>query len=183
MKKTILIFIISYIFMIYYKITVYAKKYTINNNEESFQKMIDILHYMQNSDELILYFEDDYYDIYEFSVDYDILVTVSSNITIIGNNNGTVFDFNNERKGVFIFSHTEDKVKSVTFENIIFKNARSVDPSIDLVRFVSNTDKLFSTFNNCTFQNIFFNIIAIFSSCTKSNHEEASLLINNCKFM
>jgi len=156
----------------------YGKSITITNKDEKFLNIQDIINNNQD-EELILNFSDCYYNMDELIFSNN--VSTLTNITFIGNNNGTVFDYNEDIRGTFMFKFNNSKKKYVTYKNIIFKNFTGTKSGISIVRAdLSNND--FLIFENCTFQNNALDSINVFMSCTQPSHNEPNFIFNNCNF-
>ncbi|OUM62720.1 hypothetical protein PIROE2DRAFT_10929 [Piromyces sp. E2] len=127
---------------------------------------------------------DSYYDMEKINFSNDF--TVISNISIIGNSNGTIFDYRNNIKGILSFYFESDNTR-VTIENIIFINFyeyhKEFDDRIQMIYIQSELEKFYFTFNNCTFQNNYNRLINIKMKCHKSSHLEPAILLNECNFM
>ncbi|KAG4085267.1 hypothetical protein H8356DRAFT_1298496 [Neocallimastix lanati (nom. inval.)] len=94
-------------------------------------------------------------------LDYSIDVMVLSNITLIGNEKGTEFDYKNGYRGAFSFTCLIGKGETIKFKNIIFKNYLAQNKVYGL--------KITSTSHN------FFAIM--------DNYVKPQVLFNKCKFL
>ncbi|OUM69524.1 hypothetical protein PIROE2DRAFT_2622 [Piromyces sp. E2] len=159
--------------------------FKIKNDEDYYQKIIDIVNNYQYENELILYFDDDYYILSNFEYRVDIIIL--SNISFIGNKNGTIFDYGNDRRGEFYFTFIEEKGHKVKFENIIFSNyitTNTVYYGYPVIYIYSKSYLFFVEINNCTFQYcthnlIYFDYDVIFNKQPVTNE---ILTITNSKF-
>ncbi|OUM63280.1 hypothetical protein PIROE2DRAFT_10248 [Piromyces sp. E2] len=90
---------------------VQSKVIYIKHNDTSFKNLPDLILRNQNDKELIVNFVDEYYDMSEIE-EYAILISVATNITLVGNKNGTMFDYSTPRKGNkrWFFQFSNDKV-------------------------------------------------------------------------
>jgi len=118
--------LIFYIYLFFLNTEIYyGKVITIRNNDENFRHFINIFKYLQNDKNgLIIKFEYMEYDMTE--MEYIVDINVINDITFIGNSKGTIFNFKNERKGIFSFTLSPNNFNStIIFENIIFDNVGS----------------------------------------------------------
>jgi len=180
---TFITYIFIYIFIIYINIILCIKEIIIHH--DNFDNIKNIIKDNQDDDELIIKFIENYYNM--TYLDYDTDITVLSKITIIGNENGTIFDYDNKRKGVLnvIFTDAGEKNKYLNIYNIIFKNfmdKKIVYYGINIMKLITHSDRFFFTLSNCKFQNNYGNIFYLISQCSKSTHEEPSIVFNNCSF-
>eukprot|EP00833_Pecoramyces_ruminatium_P008288 jgi/Orpsp1_1/1182320/evm.model.c7180000080817.1 len=170
--------ILLYFFIIYKK--VYAKEFYIKNNDSDFYNLQSIIQNNQDNDDLILYFVDSYYDM--TSTPYTIDIVMSSNISIIGNKNGTVFDYNNDKKGRFVIKYNS---KGITFkiENIIFENfnPNGINQT-EIILITSSSDDFFFILNNCTFKNNQHSLFRSTVTCNIDSTTEPKIIFNNCNF-
>ncbi|OUM61997.1 hypothetical protein PIROE2DRAFT_11813 [Piromyces sp. E2] len=155
-----------------------AKEFNIKYNDDTFKNLKTLLNQNQNDDELILRFVDKYYIISYENLNVAIGIEVSQNITFIGENKETIFDFNNRRTGYNFSFKDNNKGYSVKFENIIFKNY--FDNSVGLFRISSFSNNFLFLVENCTFQNNKFKIFDISIYKSKIIKEEELFIINNC---
>jgi len=78
-----------------------------------------------------------------------------TNIKIIGNNNGTVFDYKNKYRGIFNLKYAQNKNEIIVFENNIFNYLLDESgPSYEInIFFIEGSSDNFNLiFNNCLFQ-------------------------------
>jgi len=154
-----LIFMIKLLVLSLFRIyKVYSKEITIEYQDSNWDILKSVINDNQNEEELIIKFSDDYYF---FRLENDLNdfleINVNSNIKFIGDDNGTVFDFNQESYS-FHFSFNK-KGYSVRFENIIFQNYKH--PSLDsgLIIIQSKSDDFSLIIEKCTFKNNFNNVL------------------------
>ncbi|ORX57898.1 hypothetical protein BCR36DRAFT_402256 [Piromyces finnis] len=101
-------------------IPVQSKDIIIHNNDETFLNLQEVIN-NQDDKNITLRFVDNYYNM--TLLPYSIAVTVSNNINFVGNENKTIFDYNNNYKGVFCFTFVKSSnLFTVKLENIIFEN-------------------------------------------------------------
>ncbi|OUM69523.1 hypothetical protein PIROE2DRAFT_2621 [Piromyces sp. E2] len=177
---------ISIVILVLYCISLplitYGKTLIIRNNDDNFYNLNNVINIYQNSKELILNFVDDYYDMSIFSNKFE--TTVISNISFIGNEKGTVFDYNFDCFGVYQFTFLNNLGNFVKFENITFKNFIFPNGSVNAINFiyiVSKVENFYLIFNNCNFMN-FQNKIFDFNVSTKNINNDSNFIFNNCNF-
>ncbi|OUM67533.1 hypothetical protein PIROE2DRAFT_4936 [Piromyces sp. E2] len=201
MNQIKIIYIIIYIFftILIKIIKVDGKAITLRNTDDSFYNLNNIISSNQNDKELIINLPDDYYDmsLQPFTID----IAIMTNIKIIGNNNGTIFDYKNKYSGVFNVRFTQNKGETVIIENIVFINlleenkpryginffyATAIDNTVKLVHAyhrndiaAENFDCSAISFKNCNFINnkgLFFsyNSQIYFDNCYISKLEKYS---------
>jgi hypothetical protein len=98
---------------------------------------------------------DDYYDLTKL-LHYSIDVSVTTNITLIGCEKKTIFDYKNNKKGVLLFTLTGFKKDSVRIENIIFENYYTFDVGyneINLFYLKAVYNTFYFHIKNCIFRN------------------------------
>jgi len=163
-----------------------ATKKTIKiSNTEIFTQIVSI--YKDNYpeyDELEFNFVDSYYDM--TLLDYAQLFTINRNLTFMGNENGTVFDFKNKSKGIFRLNYnlSVEQLYTVTFENIIFKNYDPQGQYIFAVEVTIAFDKIKShvEFNNCTFEDNDAEIVLHKTVCSTQIQQIPQIEFNKCNF-
>jgi len=160
----------------------YGKEIIIKNEDDLFYKFSNIVINYEGNEELILKFPDKKYDMLE--LDFSLELPVKTNITFIGTEKTTIFDFGNEIKGSFKIFKSVEKSYFVKFENIIFQNYSkdSYENKVSIFHLESTYNNMFITFNNCTFRNNNYEIITIDVLCSKNDVFEPNLIINNCQF-
>ncbi|ORX82804.1 hypothetical protein BCR32DRAFT_292364 [Anaeromyces robustus] len=176
-NKYLFLFYILFIF-IYEKI--YSKKVIIKN-EEDFQNLSSILVNHQVDSELTVYFSNDYYDMTTldyFSMD----ISVSTNLILIGKENGTVFDYKNRYKCEMIFSFYSEKENLLRFENIIFQNYYANGDGVQVVKAQAYTNNYQVQFYNCTIRNNDYPFMAIIHFDTSIEKTKPDVLFENCYF-
>jgi len=180
---TLFIYLVVYIFIIFTKTIVFTKEIIINH--DNFYNLKNIINASQNDGEIVLKFVENYYNM--TYLNFDTEITVLSNISFIGNDNGTIFDYNNKRRGAlnFKFVDTGEKIKYLNFHNIIYENLMEKDVSfygINVITIQTYTDKVSININNCTFRNNHGNTFQLISKCMKTTYENPSIVFNNCTF-
>ncbi|OUM57725.1 hypothetical protein PIROE2DRAFT_17194 [Piromyces sp. E2] len=111
-------------------------------------------------------------------------VTVHSNISLIGNKNGTVFDYKNDKKGRLIFHYYDNKGAIIKMENISFENFNSSGlTEIDIIILYSSTDNIFFIVNKCNIKNNNYRFIRIYYTCNTPSHSNPSIIFNDCNFI
>lgn len=140
---------------------------------------------MKQDEGLVLRFVDDYYDMTIHH--YRIEVSIFTNITFIGNKNGTVFDYKNDRRSAIGYLLPLNKGETIKYENIIFKNYHT--DSFDIVGIqmlrvqAVNSNNFYIIFNNCTFQNNNHNIFQFDVPCPSHSQENTPIKFINCNFL
>ena len=173
------------IILIFTIVKVYTKEYIIRNEEEGFINLRPLFpNFVGN--ELILNFVDDYYNVPISKSRYEI--TVASNITFRGNQNGTIMDYGYSRNYELGILHRYSNTYTVTFENFIFQNYNEeLDRSgMELIRFISSNDNFYLKFINCTFLNNSYSVVRIEETCPNSSHfdhSNPSVVFDNCYFL
>ncbi|ORX45341.1 hypothetical protein BCR36DRAFT_358228, partial [Piromyces finnis] len=171
------------IFITIYYLKSFSKEIYISFNDENFNNLKDIINDNQVSNEgLVLYFNDSYYDM--TNLPYTIDITVNSNISFIGNKNGTVFDYKGDKKGRLIFNYFDNKERKIKIENISFENFNNFG-IIDIEMIILNTksDNIFLTFDDCIVRNNNYRFLRIDYACNMPSHSEPSIIFNNCEFL
>jgi len=111
MKKYIILTIKLYILSLLGLYKVYSKEISIKYGDSNWNSLKSVINNNQNDGELILRFVDDYY-LFKFKdIPSFIEITVNSNIKFIGNEIGTVFDYDYENHS---FDFSFDRVKELT---------------------------------------------------------------------
>jgi len=181
MEKKIINILILLIINYYISLTfnnVKAKEITIKN-DENFHNLNNILRENINEDDhLILNFVDSYYNM-ELLNDYGIDITVLSNISFIGNKNGTIFDYRNNYKGAFKIILNKESIIKV--ENIIFENfnTQGFVHAMKLDIFFPNFKIIIS---QCTFRYNHHAFFAINFEYPQLFHSENNINFNDCNF-
>jgi len=172
--KSIEIYILLYIFLK----QIHARIYHITNYDNE----IDFNNYVWNvNDEVIIYFDKDYYD---FTKQYDINFQISTNVTIIGMGvNGTIFDFKDNKKGTFKIEFERENNYSITFKNLIFQNSNNLGED-KLSLFLITGNKLYNRvyFQDCIFRNNEIALIKLQRDMICSGNKFIIVSINNCQF-
>jgi len=181
--EIILLCIYYLIINIFYIPKIYAKEFIIKNNDENFYNLNNFLNNNQNSNELVLYFVDNSYDM-SLLKETSIEVLIQTNVSFIGNKNGTIFDYKNGRKGNLYFILNNNKGEVVKIENIIFKNYY-----IEYYSFVFSiavsaySDFYHIIFENCIFESNYGEILTFMTYCVEQKQMEPQIQFNRCKFM
>ncbi|ORX56014.1 hypothetical protein BCR36DRAFT_395760 [Piromyces finnis] len=174
-NKVVLLFI-NYFLFSFKTIYVYSKEYIIRN--ENFPSLRNILNNYQSDNELILRFVDSYYNMESLN-DFSLEVTLTTNISLIGNENRTIFDYRKKNKGVFIFSI--DNAHHIKMENIIFENY-SCQGFVFGIRMNINSPNFKLTINNCTFRNNDHSMFIFEFLYSQLVQEKIHVSFNNCSF-
>jgi len=174
-----------YIVLLIFKNNVFGKDIEIKY-KDNFLNIVDIIKNNQNAGELNLKFTDNYYKFTELAMSdvFSIIITPQTNITLVGNNDGTVFDFDYDRRGTFKISNSDNKGYIVKFENITFENFcfKSFISGAYLIYIESNTMNFYTQFKNCIFRNNNLWLFNIAIKYNKNDYNNPSLYFNNCKF-
>ncbi|ORX53799.1 hypothetical protein BCR36DRAFT_396482 [Piromyces finnis] len=169
--------------ILFFIIISYEKEIIIKNND-NWNNLKDIINNNQDYKELILIFVDDYYNVSFENVYSSLELMISGDVSFIGNENGTVFDFLDNIIGYNIM-FLRNKGYTIKFENITFINSFDKNSSlysIPLFAIHASTDNFNLIFNNCTIKNnraIFIEFEAAISKVVSST---PSIQINNCIF-
>jgi len=154
-----------------------GKEIIIKNNDEIFIKIHQLFHLQDN---ITLKFVDEYYDFSKIEATI-IDLPLHSNLELLGNAKGTVFDFKKSNKGSFNMSIFEDV--SFKVENIIFENYASFkDDSLYLYLITIESGKYNIEFNHCTFRNNEQQLITTISKKNNEIKEIPQIKFNNCNF-
>ncbi|ORX42862.1 hypothetical protein BCR36DRAFT_374259 [Piromyces finnis] len=168
----------------FYVIVTYGKEYIIRNGDDFFYSINGIITNYEGNEELIFRFPDHQYDM--LNQIYSISIPVNTNISFIGNENMTIFDFGFDKKGALDINKSIDKELYVKFENIIIQNFYSLNQyqsKISVFHVISQLNNLFVTYNNCIFRNNSNDIFTLDINCSKNNIIEPNVTFNNCKFL
>ncbi|OUM66935.1 hypothetical protein PIROE2DRAFT_5795 [Piromyces sp. E2] len=162
----------------------FEKEITIKNHDENWNNLKNVINDNQNDEELILRFVDNYYTVYYDNIFSSIELMITGNVSFIGNENGTVFDFLDNIIGYNI-QYLRNKGDVVKFEKIIFKNSLvgfSTKYSIPLFAIRASTDYFNLIFSNCTFEDNKAPIMSVDITTSKSTASTYSVQINDCFF-
>jgi len=109
-----------YFLLVFRLKVIFTKEFIVSNNFNGINNICTIIknNQVENKD-LIFRFNEDYYDI-SLNKEFTNEINIISNVSFIGNINGTIFDYNRLRKGVIYFMLNEFKRITIKFENIIF---------------------------------------------------------------
>ncbi|OUM62489.1 hypothetical protein PIROE2DRAFT_11179 [Piromyces sp. E2] len=176
----ILTFITYLLLLILINEKVYGKEFYIKYDDSIYNDFNNFIKDNQNYDEIILYFIDDYYDMSKLPHYID--VTVSTNIFIIGNENGTVFDYKGNYQGRVIFNFSSNKEYKIIYENIIIENYFADKKGLNIINMDSNFNKFYFEVNNCTFHNNMSSIFRFGLNTSPQENPNIKILINNSRF-
>jgi len=180
----------KYLYYIYFLLVfklraIFTKEFVVSNNSNDINNIWTIIKNNQvENKELIFRFNEDYYDMSlnkEFSIEFNII----SNVSFIGNINGTIFDYNRLRKGTIYFLLNLYKRITIKIENIIFQNFYIDDyyaNGVFLIKFFSNHNNFNIIFNNCTFRNNEQSLLSLTMYCDYRTSENPTYIFNNCNF-
>jgi len=176
--------VIIYNIFIYYINLSLAKEMIIKNNSENFYNIKNVIVENQNDSQLILKFLDNYYD---FSlISNQIKFEVLSNITFVGGNKGTIFDFvyGEHKSENIILQFLASNGNSVIFKNITFQNYSEDVNRLGVMMFIvsSRTDNFLVEFENCNFINNSYPLMQLDVSYNKETNKEAYYVVENCNF-
>jgi len=162
---------------------VYSKEITIKYNDNNWKKLKSVIKDNQNDNELILRFVDNYYLFVFDDLESSMEISIYSNIKFIGNNNGTVFDFDNNFQA-FKTEFSRNKGDILKYENIVFKNFKyhTLSEGIGIMYLSSKSDNFTLAFENCTFQDNYNSLLYLDVNNQKVSKNDYSVIINNCKF-
>jgi len=174
--------IIFFIFLLLFNLKIYAKEIIVEFNSTNFFELGSLIKNNQNDGNLVLLFEDDYYDMSVINTVSAVDISVNSNISFIGNKNGTVFDYNYGKIGGFKFDFSRLKNDTVKFENITFKKYKEkvISQGMTTLTVFSSTDNYNMIFNNCNFIENEYVILNIVLTCKKTSNP--FIFFNNCNF-
>ncbi|ORX45745.1 hypothetical protein BCR36DRAFT_357819 [Piromyces finnis] len=175
--------------IIYIVFHINAKEIVVRNKDENFKNLQKVVNNNQNDKELIVRFIDPEYDMYdEEYMQFDCEFTILTNVTFIGNTNGTVFNYKGDKRGrmKFIFINSTNYRNKVIVKNIAFKDYEQSNylvEGVGLHRIVTHTDNFQCIFENCIFDNAKQALFFIRNDlCSKPLSEESYVLFNNCIF-
>ncbi|OUM67535.1 hypothetical protein PIROE2DRAFT_4938, partial [Piromyces sp. E2] len=128
---------------------------------------------------------------------FNIDIAIMTNIKIIGNNNGTVLDFNNKFNGLFTFRIIQNKGETIIIENIVYINLleenkpRYGNNHGSIFRTEVNCDKSLRTnstsivFNDCNFYDNTVKLVHLYHINYKEveNYECSAITFKNCNFI
>jgi len=187
-RQYLLFFVYSLLYIIIThgrKVTVRSDEFIIPNKvkEEDCFYIDDIINKYQSDEELIIYFPDEVYDMSLLWHQQN--VNIYNNIIFMGNENGTtVFNYNNDKRGVFHVDVVKDstyfKVENITFQNFVCNYLAETE-----IFFVKiKADDFQFIMDNCTVRNNAYHIFRIDVKSTKNhNFDDPYVLIKNTKFM
>jgi len=182
-----LVFYIDFVILLIFISRSFQKEFIIKN-DTNLDKLQTIVNDNQsNDDELVLRFVDPFYNMR--SLEYSIEFTVLSNITFIGNPNGTIFNYNNYNRGTFKFTFSQKNYdKTLKMENIIFEefahknNNNMYNKDYHIINVVSHFFEFRFIIQNCTFRNNKLNILSVSVAKNNSYYNDTSVYINQCNF-
>jgi len=153
-------------------------------NDDKIHNINNIIFKNQIDKKLTLNFIDQYYDMTKFPYLIDIISL--TDISLIGNSNGTVFDFKNDRIGLIKITH-DGNGETIVIKNIIFKNFFNKEfirtkSELSLINLTSPSDNFFFVLSNCTIQNSYHCIMYFDVTTSISTHDNPSIVIENCNF-
>ncbi|KAG4092835.1 hypothetical protein H8356DRAFT_1081867 [Neocallimastix lanati (nom. inval.)] len=164
----------------YYKIkifrlkVIFTKEFIVSNNFNGINNIWTIIknNQVENKD-LIFRFNEDYYDI-SLNKEFTNEINIISNVSFIGNINGTIFDYNRLRKGTF---RNND-------QPLLSLNMECVYSSIYSIIVISNTSAIFNgnTSNYEISDSIFHNVTLKKSIPAIFNSKVSYFHINNTEF-
>ena len=184
MKKYIIFMIKLYVLSLFGLYKVYSKKISIKYQDNNWNSLRSVINNNQNDGELILRFVDNYYHLKFENVNSLMDISVNANIKFIGNENGTIFDYDYENHS---FDLAFDRVKeyTVSFENIIFQNFKhtSLGEGVAVLLVQSQSNYFNLVLENCTFRDNLNSVLYFDVFNKKEAKDDYSILINNCRFM
>ncbi|OUM70114.1 hypothetical protein PIROE2DRAFT_1795 [Piromyces sp. E2] len=116
---------------------------------------------------------------------YRIEIALISNVSFIGNENGTVIDYNYGRRGSFVVSYSRNKWDKITFKNIIFEHysTNGVDyPGIQIISVSSNANNIQTYLENCTFRDNQYRLLSFQLTSYEIISDKPQVVLNNCVF-
>ncbi|ORX77656.1 hypothetical protein BCR32DRAFT_295479 [Anaeromyces robustus] len=136
-----------------------SKEIIIHFNDTNFYNMETIINQNQNTNELIIRFVDNYYDL--SLLWYSVELEIKANVSIIGNKNGTIFDFKGDHRGRVCFNFIKTENVAVKVENLILQNfsTQGVYIEKEIIKVIAGKNDLQVIFNNCVFRNNDYHII------------------------
>ncbi|OUM69250.1 hypothetical protein PIROE2DRAFT_2959 [Piromyces sp. E2] len=153
----------------------------INIKNDNINNLEDIIYHNQNEDNLILHFNENYYDMSNISFK-GFNITVISNITFLGYKENIIFDFKNKSNGLINISYSENSGNTVLFENIIFKNY--FDPSTRHMFTINiDSDTNYLKFKNCTFTDNQYFIFGFNVYSFQPSNQDYFVSFDECKFL
>eukprot|EP00833_Pecoramyces_ruminatium_P016251 jgi/Orpsp1_1/1190283/evm.model.d7180000077953.1 len=125
-----------------------------------------------------------YYDMTKIST-YNIDIAVLTKISIIGNSNRTIFDYNHNMRGTMVIAYSSFIENTIKFENIIFQNydTKGVDYNGSQIIYVISNNYYFKfSMVNCIFQNNNHHILKIEVNSNRSFTNNRQVLFHDCQF-
>jgi len=174
--------VMIYNIFIYYINLSLAKEIIIKNDINNFYNIRNLIVENQNDDHLILNFIDGYYNFTTFT--NQINFEVMSNITFVGNKEGTIFDYTNNKNGYIFLQFLENNGYVVTFQNITFQHYHE-DINIKGIMIIivfSKTDNFLVKIENCNFINNSYPLLYLEVSYNKETNKEPFYIVDNCNF-
>ncbi|OUM62442.1 hypothetical protein PIROE2DRAFT_11292, partial [Piromyces sp. E2] len=164
MKLLFTYILIIYIFFLIWSVPVYSNEYIIN--DKNFKNLPNILKEIQGNNKNILFFEEGYYDISEID-NPSIGLSPLEDISLIGRENGTIFDFKNTPSSI-----------DINYINGVY--ALQVHPE---------TYDFYLDIINCTFRNSKVPLLSFMTKNLKIDKNDDKNLLNdvavlfdNCQF-
>jgi len=178
-------FILRIVYATLFIITSYGKQITIKSSDLGWEYDLgSIINKDQGDGELIVYFPDNEYNMGSLNFN-GIIINVEKQVTFLGNDNGTIFNYNYNRSGTFSVSITN---KDVLFkmENIIFEKYRNdrASDGVQIMFLRTYSDDFQFLVKNCTFRDNDYKLFRIDVRVTKNYKKNwPYILFDHCKFM
>jgi len=139
----------------------------------------------QNDKNVTIRFVDDYYDM--TLLPFSIPMTVNTNVIFLGNENGTVFDYKNNFRGVFDFTFIKyANLCTIKIQNIIFENFSTnfVEyTGVQTFYIKSYIHDFQLIYTNCTFRNNKYSLFHMDIFYESKNYEKfPQIVMENCNF-
>jgi len=173
-----------YLLILFFLIKIKAKEIIIHNEDENFFNLINVINNNQNdNNELVIRLVDDYYNMTEQV--YNIELSLMSNVSIVGNENGTVIDYNKERRGGFLIAYSRNKWDKFTFKNLIFENYSTNGADLQGIQIISVFSKVSNiqvSLENCVFRNNDYRLFHALVTNNKIMNDKPQVIFKNCVF-
>jgi len=151
---------------------------------------LNTINYNQNNDIIIYFPEKDYNLSLIDSFSFNINNNINYNITFAHNIKSkikTTFNYKNYNYGkikinINLQANTGKKV-IIKFVNIRFTNFTTNDPDVFLISSYSDNDNYQLIFENCSFENIPYNVYHSKYNCNKVTQDQPQVIFSGCSFL
>ncbi|OUM59805.1 hypothetical protein PIROE2DRAFT_14573 [Piromyces sp. E2] len=177
-----LLIYIYIIFILIFFLEINTKEIFIHHNDDNFNYLQKVINENQYDTELIVRFEDDYYDMSKLL--YSTEITVNTNITLIGKSSGTTLDFKKDKKGRLSLNFLRTRGEKVQLINLNFINFYvSKDlVGVQVITVISKSNNFLFIVDNCNFQDNNHVVFHFKTYCNKLSPIDTQFFITNSYF-